>query len=197
MRGIVLVLLFASHTAYCVACTSEEPRPIKLFNDAAVGDNVLHGAKQEAAWLLKSACVALTWVPCPVVTRKNLILCQAPAQAIELHILASPLTNDFSPDAMGIAMPHLGSGNHAAVFLSRVRQTAARNAGIIDLSDLLGYAMAHEIGHVLLHSTTHSGEGLMRADLRPTDLKKAGQRQLGFTLEQAQEIRSNALEHGR
>jgi hypothetical protein len=180
-----------------MVCTSEEPLPIKLFNDAAVGDSVLHGAKEEAAWLLKSACVALTWVPCPVVSGKNLILCQAPARAIELHILPSPLTNDFSADAMGMAMPHLGSGSHAAVFLSRVRQTAARNPGIIDLSNLLGYAMAHEIGHVLLHSTTHSGEGLMRADLRPTDLKKAGQRQLKFTLKQAREIHRGALENGR
>jgi len=197
MRRIAPVVLFALRTTYCMASSSEEPLPIKLFNDAAVGENLLHRAKEEAAWLLKSAGVTLTWVPCPVVTRKNLILCQAPARAIELHILPSPLTNDFSADAMGIAMPHLGSGSHAAVFLSRVRQTASRNPGVIDLSDLLGYAMAHEIGHLLLHSTTHSGEGLMRADLRPSDLKKAGQRQLKFTLEQAQEIHLNAFEHGR
>jgi len=90
-------------------------------------------------------------------------------------------------------MPHLGSGDHAGVFLSRVRQTAARNTGTIEVSDLLGYVMAHEIGHLLLHSTTHSSEGLMRAEYRPADLKKAGQRQLKFTPEQAEVIHHNTL----
>jgi hypothetical protein len=196
-RSIALVLLFALRTAHGAACTAREPLPIKLFNDAGVGDDVLHRAKEEAAWLLKSTCVDLTWVPCLVVSRSNLTPCQAPVRAIEMHILSSPATNDFSEDAMGMAMPHLASGDHAGVFLSRVRETAARNAGIIDVCDLLGYVMAHEIGHVLLHSTTHSSEGLMRAEFRPADLKKAGQRQLKFTPEQAQAIHRNALAHGR
>jgi hypothetical protein len=164
-----------------------------LFNDAAVGDDVLHRAKEQAAWLLKSVCVDLAWVPCLVVSRSNLTPCQAPVRAMELHILSSPATNDFREDTLGIAMPHLGSGDHAGVFLSRVRQTAARNTGIIEVPDLLGYVMAHEIGHLLLHSTTHSSEGIMRAEYRPVDLKKAGQRQLKFSPEQAEAIHRNTL----
>jgi hypothetical protein len=191
-RSIALVLLFALRTAQCAACTAWE-LPVKLFNDAAIGDDVLTRAKEEAAWLLKSVCVDLTWVPCLVVSISHLTPCQAPARAIELHILSSPATNDFSEDTLGIAMPHLGSGDHAGVFLSRVRQTVARNAGIIDVSDLLGYVMAHEIGHLLLHSTTHSREGLTRAGFRPRDLKQAGQRQLKFTPQQAEAIHRNAL----
>jgi hypothetical protein len=152
---------------------------------------MLHRAKGEAAWLLNSVCVDLTWVQCLVVSRSNLTHCQAPVHAIELHILSSPATNDFSEDTMGIAMPHFGSGDHAGVFFSRVRETAARNAATIDVSDLLGSVMAHEIGHVLLHSTAHSSEGLMRKEFRPGDLKKAGQRQLKFTSEQAEAIHRN------
>jgi len=94
---------------------------------------------------------------------------------------------------MGIAMPHIGNGDHAGVFLSRVRETAARNVGIIDVSVLLGCVMSHEIGHLLLHSASHSSGGLMRADFRPEDLKKAEQRQLRFTPEQAESIHSDAL----
>ena len=190
-RSIALVLLLAFRTEPCTACTAWVPLPVKLFNDAAVENEVLHAAKEQAVWLLKSVCVDLTWVTCPVVSRSNLTPCQAPVRAMELHILSSPATNDFREDTLGIAMPHLGSGDHAGVFLSRVRQTAARNAGIIGVSDLLGYVMAHEIGHVLLHSTTHSSEGLMRAEYRPADLKKAGQRRLRFTPEQAEAIHRN------
>jgi hypothetical protein len=168
-----------------------------LFNDAAVRNDVLHRAKEEAAWLLKSACVDPIWIPCLVVSVSNLTPCPAPVHAIELHILSSPPTNDFREDTMGIAMPHLGSGDHAGVFLSRVRETAARNVGIIEVSDLLGYVMAHEIGHLLLHSTSHSSGGLMRAEFRPVDLKKAGQRQLKFTPEEAEAIHRDALAQGQ
>src|SRR5258708_39192425 len=118
-----LVLLFAFRAAQCAACTVWEPLPVKLFNDAAVGSDVLHRAKGEAAWLLESVCVDVRWVPCLVVSRSNLTPCQAPVRAIELHILSSPATNDYNEDALGIAMPHLGTGDHAGVFLSRVRQT--------------------------------------------------------------------------
>jgi hypothetical protein len=194
--SIALVLLFALRTGQCAACITREPRPIKLFNDAAIGTDVLHRAKEEAAWLLKLACVVPIWVPCLVVSVSNPTPCPLPVRAIELHILSSPAANDFGEDTMGIAMPHLGSGDHAAVFLSRVRETAARNVGIIDISDLLGYVMAHEIGHLLLHSTSHSSEGLMRAEFRPADLKKAGQRQLKLTPEQAEAIHRDVLAQG-
>ena len=197
IRNIALFLLFALRTTQGGICTAKEPLAVKLFNDAAVGDDVLHRAKEEAAWLLKSVCVDLTWVPCVVVSRSNLTPCQAPVRAIELHVLLSPGTKDFGDDTLGIAMPHLGSGDHAGVFLSRVRQTAARNTGIIDVSELLGYVMAHEIGHLLLYSSTHSSAGVMRADFLPADLKKAGQRQLEFTAEQAEAIHRNALAQGR
>jgi hypothetical protein len=192
-RSITLVLLFTLPTAQCAACTAWHRLPVKLFNDAAVGNEVLHPAKQEAAWLLKSVCVDVTWVACPLVSESNLTPCKAPVRAIELHILLSPATNDFSEDTLGIAMPHLGSGDHAGVFLSRVRETASRNAALIDVSDLLGHVMAHEIGHLLLHSTVHSREGVMRKDLRRADLKKAAQRQLKFTPEQSEAIRRNML----
>jgi hypothetical protein len=195
-QGIALVHLFVFCAAQCAACSVWEPLPVKLFNDAGVGGEVLHRAKGEAAWLLESVCVELTWIPCLVVSRSNLTPCQAPVRAIELHILSSPATNAYTEDALGIAVPHLGTGDHAGVFLSRVRQTVARNVGIIDVSDLLGYVMAHEIGHVLLHSTKHSSEGVVRADFRPADLKKAGQRQLKFTPEQAVAIHRNVLAQG-
>src|SRR5260370_5648508 len=192
-RSIALVFLFALRIAQCAACTAPEGLPVKLFNDASVGNEVLHPAKEEAAWLLKSICVDVTWVPCPLVSRSNLTPCKAPAGAIELHILSSPTTNDFSEDTLGIAMPLLGSGDHAGVFLSRVRQKAAQNVGLIDLPELLGCVMAPEIGHLLLHSVAHSREGVMRAEFRRADLQKAAQRQLKFTLEEGEAIHRNAL----
>lgn len=191
--GTALVLLFALPTTQYAACIAREPLPVKLFNDAAVRDDLLHPAKGEAAWLLNSVCVDVSWIPCLVTSKSKLTPCKAPVRAIELHILSSPARNEINEEALGIAIPHFGSGDHAGVFLSAVRETAARNAAIIDVSQLLGYVMAHEIGHLLLHSTAHSSKGVMLAEFRSSDLKKAGQRRLTFTPEQAEAIYRNAL----
>src|SRR5262245_27865435 len=129
----MVVLLLALRAAQGAACIERKPLPVKLFNDAAVGNDVFHRAKEDAAWLLKSVCVDLSWVPCLPVSRSNLAPCQAPVHAIELHVLSSPATNDFREETLGIAMPHLATGSHAGVFMSRVRQLAARNVGIIEV----------------------------------------------------------------
>jgi hypothetical protein len=194
---LALLLVFALRAAQGASCPRWESLPVKLFNEATVAEHALYLAQEEAAWLLKSVCVDLTWVPCGVVSRSNLDPCQAPEGAIELHILPSPATDDYTEDAMGIAMPHIGSGDHAGVFLSRVRQTADRNNGIIGISDLLGHVMAHEIGHLLLRSTLHSAEGIMRAEFRTEDLRKAGQRQLKFTKDQGETIHRSLVAQRR
>jgi len=152
---------------------------------------MLRPAINDASWILKTACIKVVWIHCAPVNRSNVAICQAPAGALELHILSVPATNDFHEDTLGIAIPHVGAGDRAATFLSRVRETADRNAGIADLSVVLGVAMAHELGHLLLHSASHSSEGVMRADLRPDDLKRASQRRLRFTQEQCEAIGRN------
>jgi hypothetical protein len=114
--------------------------------------------------------------------------CTAPAGALELHILPTPPTNDFREDSMGIAILRPDPGDHAALFVSRVRETAARNPGLADVKDIMGAVMAHEIGHLLLHSNSHSSSGVMSADFRQTDLIRTSQRQLIFAPEERDTI---------
>ena len=73
----------------------------------------------------------------------------------------------------------------ATVVYSRVEQTARDGGGRTGV--LLGHAIAHELGHLLLGDTQHSAAGLMRADL---DVRLAEQGRLLFTEEQAQTIRA-------
>jgi hypothetical protein len=192
-RAIALVFLCGLCIPACRACPAWQQLSVKLFNDAALGNAVLETAQEEAAWVLRSACVNVTWVPCPVVTRANLSPCEAPAQSPELHILPSPLTSDARRNAIGLAFPRVGSGGRAGVFLSRVRETVDSEPAAIDVPQLLGHVMAHEIGHLLLGSSVHSDEGIMRADFRRPDLKKAAQRQLLFTPDQISAIQRRLL----
>ena len=189
-RAITLIFLVA--VARCPGCTTWERLPVKLFNDAVVGSNALELAKEETAWLLKSVCVVVNWILCPVATSADFITCSAPAHAAELHILASPLTDNHE-NVMGTAILMDGSAGRAGVFLSRVQEMVDSEPGIISVPLLLGHVMAHEIGHLLLRSTAHSIEGVMRAGFRRLELKKASQRRLTFTRQQNSAIKQRVV----
>jgi hypothetical protein len=67
----------------------------------------------------------------------------------------------------------------ATVLYDRVKKFARRyhiNCGV-----MLGYAIAHELGHLLLPPKSHSAAGVMRGMI---DLQLASERQLRFTPEQ-------------
>jgi hypothetical protein len=67
----------------------------------------------------------------------------------------------------------------ATVLYDRVRWFARRYH--LDCGVMLGYVIAHELGHLLLPPNAHSSEGVMRAIL---DLRLAAERQLRFTSRQ-------------
>jgi hypothetical protein len=76
-----------------------------------------------------------------------------------------------------------GEGCYSDVFYDRVTELHANwNAA---LADTLGSVMAHELGHLLLGSNSHSGMGIMRARWQNEDLRRLSRGSLVFTNEQA------------
>jgi hypothetical protein len=51
----------------------------------------------------------------------------------------------------------------------------------VSISLLLGCVLAHEIGHLVLRTTSHASEGIMRPDFGKEEIAKASQRHLTFT----------------
>jgi hypothetical protein len=85
-----------------------------------------------------------------------------------------------------------GDGREGAwVFFRRV-QTSSDRLGL-DAAIVLGDAVAHEIGHLLLPRGTHSASGLMRAAWTDEDLLLAVRGQLGFTETEARVIKDAIL----
>ena len=58
------------------------------------------------------------------------------------------------------------------------------------LGQVLAHAIAHEIGHVLLSSSSHSPAGIMRASWQDDEYKLLVSGQLRFTLAQTELIRT-------
>jgi hypothetical protein len=81
-----------------------------------------------------------------------------------------------------------GMGRIAYVIHDRVRRTAREAA--MEESTLLGFVMAHEMGHLLLPHESPAGSGLMRGLWDVRDFRNVDVSKLGFSERQAAEIRS-------
>jgi hypothetical protein len=103
-----------------------------------------------------TASIDVAWTMCEPGT------CLKPsAEALKVRIVLSPDRNEVNSGILGHALidSRAHSGVLATIFLDRT-QRLANDLGI-DHRVLLGRAIAHELGHLLLGTSTH-GVGLMR-----------------------------------
>jgi len=77
---------------------------------------------------------------------------------IALRILANAPSN-APASVLAMALPFAKQGLNVQVYANRVAWAAESHN--LTRADLLGPAMAHEIGHVLLRSSSHDAAGLM------------------------------------
>ena len=79
---------------------------------------------------------------------------------------------------MGVAL-RTSSGATAQVFFNQVQDFAHRWR--VDVSRLLAYVIAHEVGHLLLPRMPHSATGVMKADWDTDLVRQAAAGSLTFT----------------
>ena len=104
--------------------------------------------------------------------------------------------------ALGVAdvgftiLPGAGkTGTMAYIFYHRVEELAA--TGDASASQILGHAIVHEIGHLLLNTPRHSGAGIMQADWQFEQMQLLRRGWLLFTAAQARQLRAAVLERRR
>jgi hypothetical protein len=117
-----------------------------------------------------------------------------PIAQVTLIILTSKMAarGHVAEGALGFAaVPDEGMGRIAYAIYDRVRVTAARAA--MNEDDLLGFVMAHEIAHLMLPRGSHAETGLMRGRWDVRDFQRTDVLTLGFSPDQASEIRSTLL----
>jgi hypothetical protein len=120
---------------------------------------------------------------------------------IQLDIVAGVMVDRLGlPDGVIGVAPGAEPGRRLSyVFYDRVESLAAKqmsrraHASICEgasTAQILGYAMAHEIGHLLLNLQTHSDVGIMRANWDVRTLQDACYGYLLFTRQQAELMRT-------
>ncbi len=106
---------------------------------------------------LSTASVAVAWTMC----EPGACLTPAPA-ALMVRVVQSPDSGQGDPRFLAHALidSRTRTGVLATVFIDRTRRVAG-DLGL-DHRVLLGRAIAHELGHLLLATPTHGSAGLMR-----------------------------------
>ena len=148
--------------------SERDPPPIIIRSYDSGGLPATHRAATiaTAAAIVASAGIPAVWVSCDGPVGIETRRCAAPLADGELAIRFVRNPGEHAVDdasALGHAYIDMRTrkGALATVFVDRVERLA--RAYEIDIATLLGRATAHEVGHLLLGTSSHAETGLMRA----------------------------------
>lgn len=136
---------------------------VRVYDNAGVLAAYRSRAVSHANDIIGRAGLAVVWHDCPARAALIKAACASPASGGELVVrLVRAPRRDNRDRALGHAFidTATGSGTLATVFVDRVESLAIQ--GKVDPWALVGRVMAHEIGHLLLGTNSHSDRGLMR-----------------------------------
>jgi len=117
--------------------------------------------------------------------------CQLPATPDLAVEIVSHAPASFSHVALAMAMPYANSGVRIVIFYDRVAPLLRGQHA--PQATILGYVLAHEIGHVLQGVARHSETGVMRARWTQNDFDQMGKGVLTFTSEDVELIQRRML----
>jgi hypothetical protein len=110
-----------------------------------------------------------------------------------LRVLSESTQNKFQDTAFGFAVvPIL-----ASVYYDYVAHLARSDNAEFKIPIILVCVIAHEIGHLLLGSNSHSASGIMQGNWQRGQIRKAMTGTLLFTPEQAELIRAETQKRMR
>ena len=137
---------------------------VRIYNAARATTRAMSTARGIADRILRDAGVQVGWRACgmPLPTPDA---CSDLVSPIELVLrvvsVSSPTSDPLAAYGASYIDTTTGSGTLATVYYDRVARAAERTH--VPEGTLLGRVMAHEVGHLLLGTTTHAEDGLMRA----------------------------------
>jgi hypothetical protein len=176
--------------------TFQPQMTVQVYNVARVSEEALSTAIQEATGIFSQAGVQTMWLDCPLTTPEALLnpLClHRPPAELVVRILPhaeARVSSVLTPDTLGFALApdKPERGFLASVYFDRVQQITEDQRGLE--YEVLGRAIAHELGHLLLGTNSHSTRGIMRARWNPEELPAGSAGRFSFLPQQAAEIRA-------
>lgn len=166
--------------------TAGQHMNVAVCNLDGVPEPVIARAKAETELVYRSAEVTIVWRECdtfPTVAELE----RDPWFVVRLRTGKPPLTvGQASLDVMGKAFVEEHGGYMADAYFQAIQATSEQHRG--DSGVLLGFVMAHELGHLLL-GPGHSPDGVMQGKWGQKQWDALRQRWLRFTEEGAARVR--------
>jgi hypothetical protein len=192
-RWILFGLILCLRTSPSKA---EDGRPAELVvavhNHAGVSANTLAQAERTASLIFQQAGVDVDWANCDRPAGEGQIApsCHVTEFPRHLQLSIARRSKNLTESVLGVSfLAEDGSGCYSDVFLEPTEELHEK-LHVINLGTLLGYVMAHEIGHLLLGTNSHSEAGIMRPQWNGRDLANASKGELHFTQAQGQTMRA-------
>jgi hypothetical protein len=171
---------------------------VRIYNNYGVPADDLLAARTQVDAIFSEARIDLSWLECwqregePV---KAPPTCRQPLGADELTLrLQAPNQSEGKRFvSMGFSLVNLEAGAPflATIFVDLV--TSISRSAAVDFRLLLGRAIAHEIGHLLLNTNRHAHHGIMRADWSRAELSRNNPADWRFVEDEIPLIRSSAM----
>jgi hypothetical protein len=156
---------------------------VRVLDHAKIGRSGLLHAETEAGRIFRTAGVEIRWVDCASGE------CHGTLKANEFVLQIVPDGKTSSDRVFGVAfLGPGGEGKFADVFFRHIE--AACRFDQQNIWRMLGTVAAHELGHLLLGSHSHSDAGIMMPDWAGETVLRAKMGALMFTKEQAALIRT-------
>lgn len=168
--GLILVTRTcgAPETSVAAGRSGDKQITVRIHNYAQVESGDLVKAERIADDILQKPGVETVWIEClDGQTPTGELACQTPMGPTDLmlNLLPRSMSDRYHLrlDAFGFALEGENGrfGFYAAIFCDLVKDAAAQRQ--LTRWVLLGTVIAHELGHLLLSTNSHSAFGVMRA----------------------------------
>jgi hypothetical protein len=170
----------------------DEPPAITVLvaNYSQASPAILVAAEREAGRILGRAGLRASWLECSVGPSSPQEPCRKAPQAtdIRIRILAAPVLDKFQDSVFGFAVHPVLASVYYEFALRRARNDDAE----FELPIILGCVMAHELGHLLLGSNSHSNKGIMLPRWEVNEVRQLMMGRLLFTPDQSRLMRLEA-----
>lgn len=168
---VVSGLLYGPQPAAAGAPDVPESLKVRVYDAAGVPSDGLSRATATAQRILAAADVASEWITCG----RAPVGCAAPLGAAEVSVrlVRSPMPRNYHghlPMGDALVDREARAGSLATIYTGRVAWLA--EAGQSEVAVLMGRAIAHEIGHLLLGTNGHAAHGLMRARWSAQEIRR-------------------------
>lgn len=187
VRSITIFSFLFSLSA-CWASKSAQLKPsvtVQIYDYAHVSRGGLTQAERTVSRLLTRAGLEVQVLRCSSGELHTSATCLKSPEGITLILRVLPGRAPSCPGRLGVSVGTI----LATIYYQRAIQLAAERPASerVPASQILGFAAAHEIAHLLL--IPHSPGGIMRANWSPKDLESMSAGDLNFTPEQGQAMR--------